>query len=114
MLPRPQYTVFDQIENELKELKWPYPFDASGALRNYTTMRWEGKSRNELSEALEKSNLLDRYKVAMEKSDSKIITNYAGEGIGEINSIAAAYDIIMQIERDAVATIKRLNKIVNN
>jgi hypothetical protein len=52
--------------------------------------------------------------VAMEKSDSKIITNYAGEGIGEINSIAAAYDIIMQIERDAVATIKRLNKIVNN
>jgi nitronate monooxygenase len=105
-------SVFDQIENEMKDIKWPYPFDASGALRNDTTKEWENRSRRELSEALQNTNLLEKYKVAMEGTQTAVITNYSGEGIGEINSIVSAYELILQIESDAIATIRMLQQLV--
>jgi hypothetical protein len=96
----------------MKDIKWPYPFDASGALRNDTTKEWENKSRRELSEALQNTNLLEKYKVAMEGTQTAVITNYSGEGIGEINSIVSAYELILQIESDAIATIRMLQQLV--
>jgi nitronate monooxygenase len=106
-------SVFDQIENESREFKWPYPFDASGALRNQITEEWEERSREELSEALQSTDLLKRYHNAVKKSGAELATIYAGEGVGEIDSIDEAYEIILQIERDALDTIKRLQTIID-
>lgn len=105
-------SVLDQIENEIRQFKWPYPYDASGVLRNDTTNEWDNKSRDELGEALQKTDLIDRYKIATEKVDPKLISTYAGEGVGEINSIDTAYDLINQIEIEAIETIKRLHGII--
>jgi nitronate monooxygenase len=105
-------SVFDQIENEMKEIKWPHPFDASGALRNDTTKEWENKSRGEISKALQSTDLLDRYKVAIGRNDTAVVTNYSGEGVGEINSIESAYELVLQMEIDAISTIQRLQGII--
>eukprot|EP00956_Cyclotella_meneghiniana_P009902 scaffold13694_cov71-Cyclotella_meneghiniana.AAC.8 len=105
-------SVLDQIENEIRQFKWPYPYDASGVLRNDTTNEWDNKSRDELGEALQKTDLIDRYKIATEKVDPKLISTYSGEGVGEINSIDTAYDLINQIEIEAIETIKRLHGII--
>ena len=105
-------SVLDQIENEIRQFKWPYPYDASGVLRNDTTNEWDNKSRDGLGEALQKTDLIDRYKIATEKVDPKLISTYSGEGVGEINSIDTAYDLINQIEIEAIETIKRLHGII--
>lgn len=102
-------SVFDQIENEMKEIKWPYPFDASGALRNHTTEEWEGKSPGELSKALNETDLMNTYKTAIEETNHGVISNYAGEGVGEIHNIDSACDLILQIEREAKETINKLH-----
>ena len=105
-------SVLDQIENEIRQFKWPYPYDASGVLRNDITKEWDNKSRDELGEALQKTDLIDRYKITTEKVNLKLICTYAGEGVGEINSFSTAYDLIKQIEIEAIDTIKRLHGII--
>ena len=106
-------SVFDQIENEIKEIKWPYPFDASGALRNDTTEEWEGKSRDEVNKALQRTDLMKTYKTAMKETNYKIISNYAGEGVGEIYNIGSTYDLILQIEKEARETINKLHRFMS-
>lgn len=105
--------VFDQIENELRDSRWPYPFDASGVLRNRTTEEWEGRTREELHAALQKTDLLHTYKMAIKSHNPEIVTVYAGEGVGQIGCIDAAYDLIRNIEREAIDTIERLQVIIN-
>lgn len=48
----------------------------------------------------------------MENNETDIICNYAGEGVGMINSIDSAYDLILGIENDAIATIKTMSGII--
>ncbi|KAL3793770.1 hypothetical protein HJC23_013332 [Cyclotella cryptica] len=105
--------VFDQIENEFKDFRWPYPFDASGVLRNRTTDEWEGRTSEDLDGALQKTDLFHTYKTAINTHNPEIITVYAGEGVGQIARIDHAYDLILQMEREAIDTIKRLQVIIN-
>lgn len=105
-------TVFDRIENELKSsCKWPRPYDSVGALRNRTTREWEGKSEEEWRDAMDHSNLLERYKSSAEKSDGDVVCVLAGEGVGEIDSIEGAYDIVVKIEEEALETIDRFKSL---
>mmetsp|Transcript_24774 Transcript_24774/g.50105 ORF Transcript_24774/g.50105 Transcript_24774/m.50105 type:complete len:410 (-) Transcript_24774:73-1302(-) len=105
-------TIFDRIENELKSsCKWPQPYDSVGALRNRTTREWEGKSEVEWRDAMDGSDLLERYKSSAEKSDGDVVCVLAGEGVGEIDSIEGAYDIVMKIEEEALEIIDRLKSI---
>ena len=107
-------TVFDQIQNELSTNKWPHPYNSVGALRNQTTDEWEGKSSDELQFAIDNNtNLLEEYKVSQERSNEKIIPTYAGEGVGEIDSIDSAYDITLRIEEEAICTMEKLQSIVS-
>ena len=106
-------TVFDQIQNELSTNKWPHPYNSVGALRNQTTDEWEGKSTDELQFAIDNTNLLEEYKASQEKSNEKIIPTYAGEGVGEIDSIDSAYDITLRIEEEAICTMEKLKSIVS-
>ena len=39
---------------------------------------------------------------------------YAGQGVGEIFSIAPAYDIIKQVEKDAAESYSRLQTVMSN
>lgn len=104
--------VFDQIENELKEHnKWPHPYDSVGALRNETTVKWEGRPRNEVKNAMLNTDLIKEYKQSTEESDATVVAVLAGEGVGEIDSIDCACDIVLKIEQEAVDTIRRLNTL---
>ena len=105
-------TVFDQIQNELSTNKWPHPYNSVGVLRNQTTDEWEGKSTDELQFAIDNTNLLEEYKVSQERFNEKIIPTYAGEGVGEIDSIDSAYDITLRIEEEAICTMEKLLKSI--
>lgn len=104
-------TVFDQIQNELSSIKWPYPYNSVGALRNQTSSEWEGKSAHELQHAIYNTKLLEQYKSAHLVSDPNVVCCLSGEGVGEIDHIEGAYDVILRIEEEAIDTIDRLQSI---
>lgn len=108
--------VFDQIQNEFAAFKWPYPYDSSGALRNQTSLEWGGQNPDRLQNALEglildKSTLLEDYKSAQKSANAEIVAVLAGEGVGEIDSIEDAYNVLLRIEEEAMETINRLKSL---
>ena len=106
-------TVFDQIQNELSTNKWPYPYHSVGALRNQTTLEWEGKTAQKLKGAIETTGLLDEYKSAQKASDPRVVCILSGEGVGEIDAIEGAYDVTLRIEEEAIESINRLQSLCN-
>ncbi|KAK1738510.1 nitronate monooxygenase [Skeletonema marinoi] len=88
-------TMFDQIQNELSSIMWPHPYHsvAAGALHNQTSLEWEGKTAQELQNAIDKTELLDEYKSAQKASDPCVVCILSGEGagVGEIDHIEEAY-----------------------
>ncbi len=101
-------TVFDQIQNELSSIAWPHPYHSVGALRNQTSLEWEGKTVKELQTAIEQTKMLDEYKSAQEASDPRVVCILSGEGVGEIDHIEGAYDVTLRIEEEAIDCINRL------
>ena len=106
-------TVFDQIQNELSTNKWPYPYHSVGALRNQTSLEWEGKTVQELQGAIKTTDLLDEYKSAQKASDPRVVCILSGEGVGEIDSIEGAHDVTLRIEEEAIESINRLQSLCN-
>ena len=104
-------SVFDQINNEIQSIKWHNPYDSSRSLRNQTTEEWDTKSPQELQSAINDAKFMDGYKAAREQSDKNVVVNHAGEGVGEINSIEAAYQITLQIEEETIDAINQLKSI---
>ena len=101
-------TMFDQIQNELSSIMWPHPYHSIGALRNQTSLEWEGKTAQELQNAIDKTELLDEYKSAQKASDPCVVCILSGEGVGEIDHIEEAYDVTLRIEKEAIDSINRL------
>lgn len=111
-------TVFDQIQNELSTIEWPYPYSSVGAIRNQTTEKWDGKSTDLLQNAVEGfvswcPKFLDEYKASQKDSDPNVVPTLSGEGVGEIYSIDGAYDLTLRIEQEAIDTIDRLKTIIS-
>ena len=106
-------TVFDQIQNELSTIKWPHPYHSVGALHNQTSLEWEGKTAQELQNAIEKTELLDEYKSAQKASDPRVACVLSGEGVGEIDRIEGAYEVTLRIEEEAIESINRLQSLCN-
>ena len=106
-------TVFDQIQNELSTIKWPHPYHSVGALRNQTSLEWEGKTAQELHSAIDKTDLLEKYKSAQKASDPRVVCILSGEGVGEIGSVEGAYDVTLRIEEEAIESINRLHSLCN-
>lgn len=101
--------VFDAIANTYSATPWPKPFDSSGTLRNRTTEEYEHKGEALLQELQNKGaehSLVSRYKEGNKTKDPSITAVYAGKGVGQIQSIDGAYDIITRIEQEAVDIIE--------
>ncbi|CAB9522039.1 Probable nitronate monooxygenase [Seminavis robusta] len=105
--------VFDQIQNVYLNPPWPEPYDSCGALRNELSEAWDGKP-SELAAELsrEGSTVVEEYKAASKKGDHSQAQVLAGEGVGEIESIDAAYEILMQVDKEAREVIANLPKLL--
>jgi nitronate monooxygenase len=117
--------VFDTIWNSYRDTKWPYPFDSSGTLRNTTTEDWDTSIHaletelDSISSAASSSskghkNVIDKLNHAEEVQLPDAGCVYSGQGVGEILSIAPAYDIIKQVEKDATESYSRLQTVMSN
>eukprot|EP00580_Thalassiosira_gravida_P002072 CAMPEP_0201609100 /NCGR_PEP_ID=MMETSP0492-20130828/11446_1 /ASSEMBLY_ACC=CAM_ASM_000837 /TAXON_ID=420259 /ORGANISM="Thalassiosira gravida, Strain GMp14c1" /LENGTH=368 /DNA_ID=CAMNT_0048074331 /DNA_START=170 /DNA_END=1276 /DNA_ORIENTATION=+ len=112
-------TAFDQIHNELASsnlLRWQHPYDSSGTLRNKTTEEWDDRdgkpsSKERLQYAIDTTQLLEEYKVSREICDATVVPVYAGQGVGEIDSIEGAYDITLKVEEEVIETMDRLRSL---
>ena len=101
--------VFDQINNIHSATPWPAPYDSVGALRNKMSDLWDGNAE-ELEKELSKegSALISEYQEAAKLGDPSIAQVFAGEGVGEINSIEPAYDIVQRIDQEAREVIQNM------
>jgi len=99
--------AFDTISNSFRPTKWPVPYDSSGVLRNKTTKEWDdvGKLEKALA-SLEGANIVRAFKMATADKDPAYACIYSGKGVGKIDSIDPAYDIITRIEQEAIEAIK--------
>ena len=79
-------TVFDTIQNETSTIKWPYPYDSVGTMRNKTTEEWDGRSSSggdeELRLLMDETDFLERYDNCRRISDISVIPVLSGEGVG--------------------------------
>lgn len=99
-------TVFDTIQNTYTPNPWPEPYDSVGALKNDMTKMWEGKPK-ELANKLQSDNVLaNEYKLAGEEGDVTKTAVLAGEGVGIIDQIEYAYDIVTKINLDAITILQ--------
>ena len=113
--------VFDTICNSHRQTKWPHPFDSSGALRNDTTDAWDTaipelevalNSNKRSSSGADEVSLVERLNKAEKEELPSEGCVYCGEGVGEINSIDPAYDIVQQIEIDAMESLSNLKNVM--
>lgn len=106
-------TVFDQIGNRFLKTPWPEPYDSVGCLRNETSDKWDGQSASLAAELEASSSFLEDYKRAQKDCDTNIVKVLAGEGVGEIDSIDPAYDIIERVEQETKDALNRMLKMVS-
>ena len=108
--------VFDAIQDETSsDVRWPYPYDSVGCMRNETTEEWDGRSSSELRRAMDETDLLERYGKCKLISDARVVQVLSGEGVGEIDRIEGAYEITLRMEQEAIDAIDRLRSLhVNN
>ena len=111
--------VFDTICNSNRPdiTKWPYPFDSSGTLRNDTTEAWDTRIP-ELEAAVEADKLekggdsglsiVEKLNQAEKEEKPSEGCVYCGQGVGEIQSIDPAFDIVHQVEQDAIESLSNL------
>jgi nitronate monooxygenase len=105
--------VFDQIQNTYTNPPWLEPYDSVGALRNETSKAWDGKAL-ELDRELSTmgSTVSKDYMAALQKGDPSQVQVLAGEGVGEIDAIESAYDIVLNVDQQARDVIDNLRKLL--
>jgi nitronate monooxygenase len=104
-------TCFDWIQNTYSAAPWPEPFDSVGALRNQTSATWEGRA-DELALELQTKDsvLVADYRRACKEGNADIALVHAGEGVGLIDAIEPAYDIVTRISNEAADVIRNSPK----
>ena len=101
-------TVVDQIYNSYAPTPWPAPYDSVGMIRNDTSDRWDGRTAD-LAAAMEAQNVAAEYQDAVRSGDPDIAAVLCGEGVGDIHSIDKAYDILNNINNEAVSILQGLS-----
>jgi nitronate monooxygenase len=105
--------VFDQIQNTYTNPPWPEPYDSVGALRNETSEAWDGKALElEMALSMVGSTILQDYMAASQEGDPSQVQVLAGEGVGEIDAINSAYDIMLEVDQEARDVIDILGKLL--
>jgi nitronate monooxygenase len=106
-------TVFDHIQNVYTETPWPEPFDSVGALRNGTSDKWDGCPADLEKELLnEKSDVVSGYRLAQKEGNANVTAVLCGQGVGEIDSIDPAFDIITRINEEAMTVIRNMPRML--
>jgi nitronate monooxygenase len=105
--------VFDQVNNKQMSTPWPSPYDSVGALRNDLSEKWDGRADDLETELLrEGSTLLEDFQSASQQADTSMAQVLAGEGVGEIEAIEPAYDIVSRIDQEAQEVIHNLSSLI--
>lgn len=106
--------VFDTIWNSYRATKWPYPFDSSGVLRNEMTEEWDVLIP-ELTKELESPSIGRNVAKALQDAErSQLVRTacvFSGQGVGEIDSIDDAYDIVKKVEQEAAEALASLQGV---
>jgi nitronate monooxygenase len=105
-------TVVDQIANSYSAWPWPDPFDSVGVLRNDLTKEWDSKSHIELEASLDQLAYL--HQNAVKHGDMNFGRVYAGEGVGDIESVESAFDIIRGIHEEATRIVTSMPKFIEH
>jgi nitronate monooxygenase len=116
-------TVFDQIQNAYSATPWPIPYDSLGSLKNDFTDTWHDKTDALEQELLQHrqdpsttspttttTSVLQAFRKATEDGNVRIAPVLAGKGVGEIQSIEPARDVIARIEQDARQMIQNMSQ----
>jgi nitronate monooxygenase len=107
--------VFDLIWNSFRTTIWPAPYDSSGVLRNRMTHEWDTKLHelaNEIVHPSNGSNVVIKFKKAVESQRPDFACVYSGQGVGEISSIEPAYSIVQKIEKEAIESLMKLQTVL--
>lgn len=109
-------TVIDQIANTYSATPWPPPYDSVGMLRNETSRTWDGRPLADLEAALVNSDgdIASKYKKAVSDGDPNVAVVYSGEGVGEIDAIEPAYDIIQRINQEATDVVRGMPRLLDD
>ena len=105
-------TVMDQIQNSYSTTPWPYPYDSVGVLKNALTDTWDAKPREELEAVIQ--TVAAQYRQAQNDGESRICQVYAGEGVGDIESVEGAYDIIQHLSAEAMEIVQSMPKFLQD
>jgi len=108
--------AFDIIWNAYRDTKWPAPFDSSGVLRNKFTETWDGnisELRKEV-ESGEKSQVVQEFKASSAAHDTAYSCVFSGKGVASIDSIEPTFDIITNIEKEAIESLRRVNTLTQD
>jgi nitronate monooxygenase len=107
--------VFDIVSNSFSSTPWPAPYDSSGVLRNDMTSEWDARLselKQELDHPPNGKNVAIDFQKAQEGHRTGLACVYCGQGVGEIDAIEPAYDIVTRIEKDAIACITNLQSVL--
>ena len=103
-------TVFDTILNVDNPRAWPMPYDSVGALANETTDEWHHRPQH-LEAALAASrDVVEKFAAAA--GDPKRVQVLSGEGIGDVEAIQPAEQIIHDVEAEAISQIAMLLELM--
>mmetsp|Transcript_18999 Transcript_18999/g.47056 ORF Transcript_18999/g.47056 Transcript_18999/m.47056 type:complete len:361 (-) Transcript_18999:75-1157(-) len=104
--------AFDVIWNAYRDTKWPAPFDSSGVLRNKLTDTWDEKiSDLRIEVESEDSKVVEEFKDRSAAQDTDFSCVFSGKGVASIDSIEPAFDIITNIEKEAIESLQRVNMV---
>lgn len=105
-------TCVDQIMNSYSSTPWPEPYDSVGMLINQTTRKWDNRTKDLSTALTSDGRVASEYKEATAGGNPSISAVYCGEGVGDINAIESAQDIVRRVNTEAVEVIKGLPQLL--
>lgn len=106
--------VFDAIQNSYSTTPWPYPFDSIGAVHNEFSKRWDLQPRENLIATIQSpdSNVVREYTAAVAEGNTEVCVVHAGQGVGLVKALQPTFEIVDGINREALALLESLPKLV--
>jgi nitronate monooxygenase len=106
-------TVFDHIQNVYTATPWPEPYDSVGALRNATSDMWDNTPEKLGKELIvQNSDVVSSFRQAQKAEDADVVAVLCGQGVGEIDSIDPAFDLVTRINEEAMAAIRSMPRLL--
>lgn len=107
--------VFDTLQNATSSTPWPEPYDSVGALKNDTTARWHNDQPGlEAAVADAESSVLADFAAGASAADTSVCSVLSGEGVGLVDAIESAEDIVRRVENEAVSTVRGMQGMLGS